>query len=75
MTGQYSSPRLLTSLHHVAPCRHRLISSSFSHIALAACGSEPGSKRSLALADCRLPNLSTAAQCGTLEVPEDREQT
>ena len=36
-------------------------------IALAACGAESGSKRSLALADCRLPNLSTAAQCGTLD--------
>ena len=43
-------------------------------IALAACGSEQGSKRSLALADCRLPNLSTAAQCGTLAVPEDRSK-
>jgi len=43
-------------------------------IAVAACGSEQGSKRSLALADCRLPNLSTAAQCGTLAVPEDRSK-
>jgi pimeloyl-ACP methyl ester carboxylesterase len=43
-------------------------------IAVAACGNETGSKRSLALADCRLPNLSTAAQCGTLEVPEDRSK-
>ena len=43
-------------------------------IALAACGSETASKRSLALTDCRLPNLSTAAQCGTLKVPEDRSK-
>jgi pimeloyl-ACP methyl ester carboxylesterase len=41
-------------------------------IALVACGTETGSKRSLPLAACRLPNLSTAAQCGTLKVPEDR---
>ena len=41
-------------------------------LALAACGNETGSGRSLALTDCRLPNLSTAAQCGTLKVPEDR---
>jgi pimeloyl-ACP methyl ester carboxylesterase len=43
-------------------------------IALAACGSETGTRRSLALTDCRLPNLSTAAQCATLEVPEDRSK-
>lgn len=43
-------------------------------LALAACGNETGSKRSLALTDCRLPNLSTAAQCGTLKVPEDRSK-
>ena len=43
-------------------------------IALAACGNETGSKRSLTLTDCRLPNLSTAAQCGTLKVPEDRSK-
>src|SRR4051812_4787814 len=43
-------------------------------MALVACGSEQGSKRSLALVDCRLPNLSTAAQCATLMVPEDRSK-
>jgi pimeloyl-ACP methyl ester carboxylesterase len=43
-------------------------------LALAACGSETGTKRSLALAGCRLPNLSTAAQCATLQVPEDRSK-
>lgn len=41
-------------------------------LALAACGGDGGGKRSLQLAECRLPNLPTAAQCGTLEVPEDR---
>jgi pimeloyl-ACP methyl ester carboxylesterase len=43
-------------------------------IAIAACGSETANKRSLVLTDCRLPNLSTAAQCGTLKVPEDRSK-
>jgi pimeloyl-ACP methyl ester carboxylesterase len=43
-------------------------------LALAACGSEKANQRSLALTDCRLPNLSTAAQCGTLKVPEDRSK-
>jgi len=43
-------------------------------LALAACGAETGNKRSLALTECRLPNLSMAAQCGTLEVPEDRSK-
>jgi pimeloyl-ACP methyl ester carboxylesterase len=43
-------------------------------LAIAACGNETGSRRSLALTDCRLPNLSTAAQCGTLKVPEDRSK-
>jgi pimeloyl-ACP methyl ester carboxylesterase len=38
----------------------------------AACGSDLAQRRSLALAECRLPNLATAAQCGELEVPEDR---
>ena len=38
----------------------------------AACGNDVAQRRSLALAECRLPNLATAAQCGELEVPEDR---
>ena len=40
---------------------------------LAGCG-DGGSaaRRSMALSDCRLPKLSLAAQCGTLEVPENR---
>ncbi|MFO1313756.1 MAG: alpha/beta hydrolase, partial [Burkholderiales bacterium] len=41
-------------------------------LVLAACGADTGGKRTLELAECRLPNLATAAQCGTLEVPEDR---
>ena len=50
----------------------------FAH-ALAACaivlaGCSPGTspQRSIELAECRLPRLATAAQCTTIEVPEDR---
>src|SRR5262245_21166304 len=50
------------------PCRLVVVLA----LALAACGSETGSKRSLALTDCRLPNLSTAAQCGMVKEPYDR---
>ena len=38
---------------------------------LAACGDKPA-QRKVALAECRLPRLATTAQCGTVEVPEDR---
>ena len=38
----------------------------------AAATSRPRS--TIALADCRLPKLPLAAQCGTLEVPENRDQ-
>ncbi len=40
---------------------------------IAACGDRAGERR-IALHECRLPKLSTAAQCGTLDVPEDRSQ-
>jgi pimeloyl-ACP methyl ester carboxylesterase len=38
---------------------------------VAACGSK-APVRQIALTECRVPKLATAAQCGTLEVPEDR---
>jgi pimeloyl-ACP methyl ester carboxylesterase len=42
-------------------------------ILLAGCGDRaPGAVRTLALAECRLPRLSASAQCGELEVPENR---
>jgi pimeloyl-ACP methyl ester carboxylesterase len=41
---------------------------------VAGCGSDVASKRSLQLSECHLPNLPSAAQCGTLDVPEDRGQ-
>src|SRR5258708_31687381 len=43
-------------------------------IALAACGNDAARTRSLKLGECRLPNLSTLAQCGEIEVPEDRSK-
>jgi pimeloyl-ACP methyl ester carboxylesterase len=39
---------------------------------VSGCGSDVTRNRSLRLADCRLPYLATAAQCGTLDVPENR---
>ena len=38
----------------------------------SACGSDVAHKRTIKLGDCRLPNLPSAAQCGEVEVPEDR---
>ena len=40
-------------------------------VALAACGSKTP-VRQIALTECRVPKLATAAQCGKVEVPEDR---
>lgn len=42
---------------------------------LAGCErGSPASRRTLVLTECRLPKVALAAQCGTLEVPEDRAQ-
>jgi pimeloyl-ACP methyl ester carboxylesterase len=40
-------------------------------ILVAACGSK-APVRQIALTECRLPKLAAAAQCGKVEVPEDR---
>ena len=47
---------------------------AFAALLLAACGNDVAQQRTLKLGECRLPRLSTAAQCGTLEVPEDRQK-
>ena len=39
---------------------------------VVGCGAGVNPPRTLALAECRLPKLPVAAQCGTLEVPENR---
>ena len=41
-------------------------------IAIAGCGDDVTRHRSLELSECRLPRLAQAAQCGTLEVAENR---
>ena len=43
-------------------------------LGLAGCGSGGSPSRAIALADCRLPKLPVAAQCGTFEVPENRDR-
>lgn len=42
--------------------------------ALSGCGVDRGAPRTIALAECRLPRLPTAARCGTVIVPENREK-
>jgi pimeloyl-ACP methyl ester carboxylesterase len=41
-------------------------------LGLAGCGQGDAPQRSLSLVDCRLPKLPLSAQCGTLELPENR---
>ena len=43
-------------------------------LALAGCGGDARPRSTIALAECRLPKLPLAAQCGTLDVPENRDQ-
>jgi pimeloyl-ACP methyl ester carboxylesterase len=43
-------------------------------LALAGCGGDARPRSTIALAECRLPKLPLAAQCGTLEVPENRDK-
>ena len=43
-------------------------------VVLAACRNDPAPVRRLALGECRLPNLPTVAQCGEIDVPEDRSK-
>ena len=40
--------------------------------ALPGCSNDVTRTRSLRLSECRLPNLPSLAQCGEIEVPEDR---
>jgi pimeloyl-ACP methyl ester carboxylesterase len=44
-------------------------------LAVAACGEgRDAPRRAIALAECRLPKLALAAQCGELTVPENRDR-
>jgi pimeloyl-ACP methyl ester carboxylesterase len=51
--------------------RHALAVAS---VALASCGGDRDASRTLALETCRLTHLATAARCGIVTVPEDREK-
>src|SRR5690348_1580882 len=52
----------------------RLLAVLLALAALAACAERAPSARHIALAECRLPKLAQAVQCGTLDVPENRQQ-
>src|SRR5258705_7144435 len=41
-------------------------------LGLAGCSQSDTPRRAVALTECRLPKLPLSAQCGTLEVPENR---
>ena len=43
-------------------------------LTLQACGGDGRSTSAVELSECRLPKLSTAARCGSVQVPEDRAQ-
>lgn len=55
-------------------CRTVVTAALATMLLAGGCGNDVAQRRSLKLAECRLPNLATAAQCGTLEVPEDRSK-
>jgi pimeloyl-ACP methyl ester carboxylesterase len=52
--------------------RASLAALALAAIALVAACSDSVSKRAVVLSECRLPRFAQPAQCGTLEVPEDR---
>lgn len=56
----------------------RLAASALAALALAllfaACGDTGRPRSTIALVDCRIPKLPLAAECGSLEVPENREK-
>src|SRR4029453_6714345 len=43
-------------------------------LSFAGCGAPSRPRATIALVDCRLPKLPLAAQCGSLEVPENRDK-
>ena len=42
-------------------------------LSLAGCGDTARPRATIALVDCRIPKLPLAAECGSLEVPENRD--
>ena len=63
---------LRTSLRPCCPARGLLVLTAV--LALAGCGNDVARSRTLKLDECRLPNLPGLAQCGEIEVPEDRSK-
>jgi pimeloyl-ACP methyl ester carboxylesterase len=43
-------------------------------LSLAGCGDAGRPRATIALVDCRIPKLPLAAECGSLEVPENRDR-
>ena len=54
--------------------RLRLALAALALGALASCAGDRESSRTLAFEDCRLAHLASAARCGFVTVPEDREK-
>jgi pimeloyl-ACP methyl ester carboxylesterase len=55
-------------------CRTFLPPALVAVLWISGCGNDVARHRTITLGECRLPNLPTAAQCGTLEVPENRSE-
>jgi pimeloyl-ACP methyl ester carboxylesterase len=49
-----------------------LAAAALCTVALAGCGDHAAGARHIALTECRLPKLTQAAQCGHVDVPENR---
>ena len=50
----------------------RFYAAALCALALAGCSAGPAPERRIDLAQCRLPKVAQAVHCGTLEVPENR---
>ncbi len=60
-------------MKRIAELACRLVALAGVLVVPAGCGDgSDAARRTIALSECRLPRLSIAAQCGTLEVPENR---
>jgi len=51
----------------------RFYAAALCTLALAGCSAGPAPERRIDLAECRLPKVAQAVQCGRLEVPENRD--
>jgi pimeloyl-ACP methyl ester carboxylesterase len=68
-------PSVAMLIHLLRSCRIGRAPLAVAAIALlAGCGGDSARTRSVSLHECRLSNLSSLAQCGEIEVPEDRSK-